>query len=629
MGKVGPVLLIAAILSASPAHAQIGVDLGTGFSVEPPFKISAVLDRTAVLGGQPFRVGVVLEPALGNKIYRSSVAVSLVEPFPQDPEGPSGRGADFRVTAVDVPPGQSAHGEATPTPGDTVFLTRTVVVIHMLAPVGRLGAGGQATLEFTVAYQGCSTTQCFPVQAQPLRVEVPVTDSPGQSLPANTTDFEQEKGPDESLAGPRDRLAELARRTEEARDFSRDVAEKGYLVAFLAAFGSGFLVSLTPCVWPLIPIVLAIVGASAEGAGWRRGLGLSLAYVLGIALTYAVLGALAGAIGRSVHGFTQSPWVVGVVCLAFVALALSMFGLYDIRVPSALAGKLQPKRGTGFPGVFVMGIVSGLVASPCVSAPLLALYTGAAMLKSVWIGALAGFVFALGMGVILVVAGTSSKALAALPRSGEWMVSVKHFFGWVMLGAAVWFSEMLFGDLAYRALMMSLLASAATSLASRRSAPPAGRLHRPVRAVGIITLLLGFLYFVSGFISTAQYRVDGIERERSGQGVGWYASVDEGLARAKGEGKPAIVDVWASWCTYCHEMDREVFATDAVVAESRRFVMVKLDATVQTDAVGETYRRYGIVAPPAFVFVRSDGTHETVNGKIDLETFLKLMRATP
>ena len=588
MRKSAVVLLVLSVLIlVVPSYAQPGA--------ESPFTLSVARDKTEVIPGTvTLRLALVLDVPKDHKIYHSSVKLS----FPgRDP---------VKLAEFAVPLGVKIDDPAVP-PGETVLKGRNVLLATLVVEPQKPGL---YSLKPVVEFQGCSDKLCYPPESRAIALDVEKRDEEPYLRIVNVKVLQGEAEP---VTGGED-LESLIKQIEAQHDFARTVEARGYAIALLAAFGSGVLVSLTPCVWPLIPIVLAVVGASAEGSGWKRGLRLSAAYVFGMSLTYAALGAVAGVIGKSAQSLAQSPWLIGVVCLVFVALALSMFGLYDIALPAGLTGRLQKQRGAGFLGILVTGILSGLVASPCVSAPLLGLFAGVASLGSIGVGMVAGFIFAWGMGTILVVAGTSSKALQSLPKSGEWMVVVKDFFGWVMLGVAVWFSHMVIGTTAYRVLMGTLLIAAVLFLAVIRPVRPEstwkGRLPRTIT---IAVLLVGLVYLASGSAKG---------------GVQWVASVEEGLARAKAESKPAIIDFTADWCTYCHEMDREVLGKPAVVAESKRFVMIKRDVTVHGPRVDELYRQYGVVAPPAFVFVESNGRQHTLNRKLKLDTFLRVMRAT-
>ena len=576
---------------------------------DSPFKVSVVRDRTNVVPNmqQTLRLTLRLDIPEKHKVYRNSISWAV----PPD-----------HLSSIQhfiTPPGVEIDDPLVPA-GKTVLTGEAILVLFLHVTASE---PGRYTLRPRMSLQGCSDTICYREETRTLLLEV---EKEGDRLRLLKTEV---LGDADTSPEMRDPLWKLAGELTSESDFARSVETRGYVLALLAAFGSGFLVSLTPCVWPLIPIVLAVVGARAEGSGWKRGLLLSAAYVLGISLTYAVLGALAGLIGKGAQTLAQDPWLIGVVCLVFVALALSMFGLYDIRLPAGVAAKLSKRRGAGLAGVVATGVLSGLVASPCVSAPLLGLFAGVASLGKVWVGMLAGLLFAWGMGIILVAAGTSSKALQNLPGAGEWMVSVKRFFAWVMLGMAVWFSHMVVGTTVYRILMGVLLICGSVFLGALRSTRDETTWKTRVKqAAGILVLLVGLMHFASGagpLLGLGPSSPTGAPS--AGSGIQWVSSVDDGLARAQAEGKPAIIDFTADWCVYCHEMDREVFSRPAVVEESRRFVMIRADVTVHTGTVDGLYAKYGVAAPPAFVFVRRDAPHATVNRKLDLDTFLKLMRA--
>ena len=601
-------LLIALIvlLSAGAAFAQVDIGLGDigldDIVDDSPFRLSWKLDRSAARPGGLVHVAIIFEVAAKHKIYQDKVTVEV----PSAPQVASS-------TVIRIPKGKALDDPLVPEGQRVLTGDEAVILLVEL----KADASGTITLKPSVEFLGCSDTVCFPPDKRTLTVTIPVAADGVAVERINREIFENvgvvETGPSTGEETP--------------SDFARLLDEKGYLVALPIAFGWGLLVSLTPCVWPLIPIVVAVVGAGTAGVGWRRGLGLSLIYVFGMSLTYAALGGVAGAVGDVTQTVATSPWVVGFVGVVFVALALSMFGVYDIAVPSSIAGRLQKKRA-GLIGILVMGVLSGLVAGPCVSGPLLALMVGVAKKGSIALGALAGGIFGLGMGAILIVAGTSSKALQALPRSGGWMVSVKRFFGWVLLGAAIYVAQPLIGFDVYQTLLGALLVCGSFFMGIMdRTGRDTLWTVRVRQGIGVLVLVVGLLYFVAGAVPLL-----GFEGVFSGSGPGerpiaWVHDVEQGLRKAREEDRPALVDIWADWCTYCREMDRTVFRDPDVADESRRFVMIKADATAP-DRLRRYKERYGVPGAPSFLFVAGDGTRRVVAGRQTTEDMLRLMQDT-
>lgn len=354
---------------------------------------------------------------------------------------------------------------------------------------------------------------------------------------------------------------------------------RGRFWLFLAAFGFGLAASLTPCVYPMIAITLAIAGA--KGGGWARGLAISASLVLGMAVTYTLLGAAAAAAGAAFGALAQSPWFLVPVSALFALFAVSLFGGFEIRLPEGLQARLQgsgPRRGLA--GAFAMGLVLGPIAAPCVSPFLGTVLVAIAQEGRLALGAALLFTFALGMGVLFLAVGTFS---ASLPRSGPWLVRLKEFMGLVVLGFAVWNVRLVApGWLVLALWSLTLLLAAVVAGAFR----PAGDLPGGLaKALGLLALVLGLgvgvravergldLNLLPGTGAAATAAAD------TPAARGWLEQdLEAALAQAKATGRPVLVDTYADWCAQCKELDDKTWPDPQVAAWVRAHaVAVRID----------------------------------------------------
>jgi thioredoxin:protein disulfide reductase len=334
---------------------------------------------------------------------------------------------------------------------------------------------------------------------------------------------------------------------------------RGLFWAFLGIFASGLLASMTPCVYPMIPITMAIIGA--KGGGKARGFLLSLMLVLGMAATYTALGVLAASSGQAFGAFAQRPAFLIPVSLLFAVFALSLFGAFELRLPEALQARLQgsgPRKG--FLGAFVMGLVLGPISAPCVGPIIGSILLAIAAEGRVLVGALQLFTFALGMGVLFLVVGTFS---AALPRSGAWLVKLKQGMGLVVLGFAVWNLRFILPQwLNFGLWSFTLLLAAAVLEAFGTAEGLLAGLRKGAGWLALaLALLLGVRSVESGLgleLLPREGRSVGAERAEPWKQL-WQQDYEGALAQAKLEGKPLVVDVFAEWCAQCKELDEKTW----------------------------------------------------------------------
>ena len=412
----------------------------------------------------------------------------------------------------------------------------------------------------------------------------------------------------------------------------RRALESGSPVALLWVYLGGLLLSFTPCVYPIIPITIAYVGAHSGANRWRA-ISISLVFVLGLALVYSVLGVAAAATG-GVFGFnTQNPWVVGVVVVVFMVMGVGMLGAFEVALPPSIQTKLSSHGKTGYLGALLVGGTTGLVAAPCVGPVLVALLGWVSSTGKLSLGFIYLFVFACGLGTLFLVIGTFAGALTALPKSGGWMEHVKHAFGLVMIAAAYNFARTVVpGDWFILAVGMGLLLLAGYWGAYSQLAPDAGIWKRLNRGVAMFALLAGAFYVLLGLarlqgvsMGAASSGATGATLSNVGQTAPNESSVvwiwnDEAAARSRAvaENKPILMDFWADWCAACKELDHKTFNDPRIAAIlNEKLITLKMDGSKVTNAVRSTWSRFGVKGLPTVLIMSPDGQTE----KARLEAF--------
>ena len=396
------------------------------------------------------------------------------------------------------------------------------------------------------------------------------------------------------------------------------VFEGGFWLILASFFGFGLALSFTPCVLPMVPILSSVIVGAGGPVTRSRGLLLAAVYVLGVAITYAVAGVAAGLSGAMLSVALQNPWVLGAFALVFVALALAMFGFYELQLPVALQQRLADAsnrfHGGHTVGAFVMGVLSALILGPCVAAPLAGalLYIGQS--RDVVLGGSALFAMALGMGVPLLAVGASAGAL--MPKAGPWMETVKRAFGTLLLGMAIYvvspFLPVSVQMLAWAALLI------VTAIYLRAIDPLPAAAHgfrRFSKGVGIIALIAGLAYLV-GALSGGRdilQPLSGLRSAGSGstaaetpfERIASTAQLDDRIRAAAG--RTVMLDFYADWCVSCKEMERYTFSDERVRARFRDMVLLQADVTANSAEDAALLRRFRLFGPPGIVFFDRDG----------------------
>jgi thiol:disulfide interchange protein DsbD len=335
---------------------------------------------------------------------------------------------------------------------------------------------------------------------------------------------------------------------------------------FLVAFLAGLAACVSPCVYPMIPITMAVIGA--KGSGKAKGFALSATLVLGMAVTYTTLGVVAAKTGGAFGAFAQKPAFLVPVALLFGVLALSMFGAFEIALPASMQAKLQEAGGRkGFLGAFVMGLVLGPISAPCVGPYLGSVLLGITQQGHALLGGAQLFVFALGMGMLFLVVGTFS---AALPRSGDWLIAVKQAMGLVVLAFAVWSLRYILPESLNLALWsVAGLTGAAVLGAFRPAEDLIGGLRRGLALLALAAGLLLGLRAIEAFTKVELLPKGGsvAKAETEAWRKAWLEQDLEGaLAKAKAENKVVLVDTYADWCAQCHELDEKTWPDAGIQA---------------------------------------------------------------
>ncbi|QRM20916.1 protein-disulfide reductase DsbD [Dechloromonas sp. TW-R-39-2] len=458
-------------------------------------------------------------------------------------------------------------------------------------PVER-SVSGALPIKLNVTSQGCADAGvCYPPQTQALNLTLP---DPG-STPA----------------------AIAAVDGDESGTIAATLKNAGFLANLAFFFLAGLGLSLTPCVFPMIPILSGIIAGQGHRISRSRGFALSLAYVLGMAVTYSAIGIAAGLTGTLLSTALQNPWVLGGFATVFVILSFSMFGFYELQLPTALQSKLSEESGhlqggRGI-GVFIMGALSALIVGPCVAAPLAGALLYIGQTGDAVLGGMALFLMALGMGVPLLIVGLSAGTL--LPKAGAWMEAVKKSFGVLLLATAVWLVSPVIPAVAQMLAWAALLIIPAIFLHALDPLPPHAKgWHRFWKGIGIVMLLTGAALLIGALAGNrdplqplAGLRGQALATESPKLAFEKVSSVSELEQAVRAAGKPVMLDFYADWCVSCKEMERFTFADPAVQSKLAGFKLLKADVTANTADDKALLARFGLFGPPGILFFDATG----------------------
>ena len=413
--------------------------------------------------------------------------------------------------------------------------------------------------------------------------------------------------------------------------------EGNFLFILAGFFAFGLLLTFTPCVLPMIPILSSIIAGEGRNLDKPRALALSASYVTGMALAYALAGIAAAFSGTLLAAALQNAWVLATFALVFVVLALSMFGFYDLRLPGFIHQRAHSAhrrlRGGQLASVGAMGVLSAVIVSPCVAAPLAGALLYISQTGDVALGGAALFTMALGMGVPLVAVGVTEGAF--LPRAGAWMDGVRRFFGVLLLAVALWVvSPLLPASLVLAAWGMLFIGSGIFLRAIDPLPPAATGWLRLWKALGLAVLVIGVALLVGALSGSRDplrplAALTGKAAPVSAP-VPWQrvASLEELQERLKTAGKPVMLDFYADWCVSCKEMEAFTFSDPKVRAQLDRMLLLQADVTAHSDADRALLKRFSLFGPPGIIFFDAEGREIKglrVIGYQNAERFLKTL----
>ncbi len=459
-------------------------------------------------------------------------------------------------------------------------------------------------LDLEIKYQGCADDGiCYPPVSKIITV----------SLPGATAVS--------ALASVAAASASAAPVSEQAR-LAQIITGSGLGLVVATFFGLGLLLAFTPCVLPMVPILSGIIAGEGDNISPARGFSLALSYVMGMALVYTAAGVAAAAAGLQLQAMFNQPWVLVLFSSLFIVLALGMFGMFELQMPSAIQSRLAnlsggQKSGTTV-GAFVMGAISSLVVTACVAPALVATLTVMAQTGDMVRGGTALFAMSMGMGAPLLLVGAAQGKL--LPKAGAWMVAVKNAFGFMMLGLAIWMMSRVLPDEVTLALWGILIFMAGVYLGGLTTLTSESfGVQKLGKGVGLLAINYGAVQLIGSLAGSdsmlrplAAFNTGGgaivaEQRELAFQRIKTTADLDAAIAAAARQGKSAMLDFYADWCVSCIEMEKFTFTDAGVQQALSNTVLLQADVTANDDEDQALLQRFGVFGPPTIIFFGADG----------------------
>lgn len=482
---------------------------------------------------------------------------------------------------------------------------RAILRATVEVPLGTKAEKLEAQLKLT--YQACTSEFCLFPKSVSLSAPIEIHGGvkPAAVLPASATVATDDSGLKSALQG-------------------------GLFTAFAFMFLIGFMTSLTPCIYPMIPITLAVLGVRAPRGGEKpsvwRSFSISVVYVLGLATTYSLLGVVAATTGGLFGAALANPYVVTVIALIFFAMGIGMYGLFEVQAPAFIRNRLGGASNTGgYPGAYMTGLVAGVIASPCIGPVLVSVLAYIAQTQNVTLGFSLLFSFALGMGVIFIVLGLFGNLLARLPRAGGWMDGVKYLFGTIMIGMAFYYIKPIYPAW----LFVTLLGVAAFLLASFFGAfdpleTPVTHTARLRKGLMLAVFFIGVLITAGGLLSKLNLIPAAQVATVKTESLPWKPYTEAAFGDALKSGKPVLIDFMAEWCGACTELEELTYPK--LIPQMNEFILFKVDATTSTPEIDAVTNKFGVSGLPTLLFFDKQGQalkSLTLTGFEDAEAFGK------
>ena len=573
-------------LSAVTFAAQPDLDALFSLSVNP--------SALEVEQGSSTVIDVTLTVAPEHFVYQERTSVSV-----ETPEETGIPGVEVGSTFAPEP-----ELKKDPFDGEMKPIYKGTVNFRVPLSVSGNAESGTREIPVVVRYQGCSQSMCYFPQTK--------------NIPVTLTIIEGDGAP--NAAPMQDRLTISGETAQTGSDLENWLS-KGYLFTYILVFFFGVLTSLTPCVYPLIPITVTIFGAR-DSENKMQAFSLALTYVLGIAFMYSTLGFAAARTGAVFGQIMSNPWVIGGIAVFFASMGASMLGAFEFQLPSSWQSRLGQVGGKGYISAYLMGLVAGIVAAPCTGPVLAGILAYVAKEGNPVFGVSLLFVYSLGLGLLFLVIGTFSGFLSKLPKSGGWMEGVKSVFGIILFACALYFLKDVFkvlrvplsSSLMTYAFAFVLLVTGIALGAVHLSFHTPDRFPKIKKSVGVVFCIIA-LYV--GFGSLTVVEAGNVE---------WFKTLDEGFAAAREKGKPVMIDFYADWCVVCKEIDAKTYADKRVGEALKRFVNIKIDLTAKNEENTRISEMYAIVGLPLIVFLDSKQDRlpqKRIDGFIDSQEFLR------
>lgn len=445
------------------------------------------------------------------------------------------------------------------------------------------GFSPQEKISFDLRHQICSDSVCYLPKNIHIEINTAKLNTPADVITAPVKD-----------------TFSLLKSFEEAMKTS-------LLLSFLSVFIAGVLTSFTPCIFPMLPITFSILGHNAHSKDRLHNFLTSVSYVLGIAVTYSSLGVLAAVTGGLFGGALANKYVLFVLVLLFFAMALSMWGAYEIQSPAFIRNKFGVgAKSRGFGGAFVMGLVAGVVASPCVGPVLVSILSYVSTTKNVVLGFSLLFTFALGLGMIFLVIGLFSSALKLLPKSGKWMDFIKFVLGAGMWAAALYYAQFLLSENGW----IILVAASFIAMTIWKGAFKFRQKNHAKQSLLLVififsTAVLIMALFKPQYLSAAFKKPT--EVTAKSDAANWIMYSEEAMIMAQKESKPVMLDFFAEWCGACHELEEKTFSTPEFKQLSKEFVLLRFDATEDNEATQAVLKKFKVKGLPTVLFMNRNG----------------------
>ncbi|WP_286238360.1 protein-disulfide reductase DsbD [Neptuniibacter halophilus] len=485
-----------------------------------------------------------------------------------------------------------------------------------------------------VTYQGCwEGGICYPPVTRELRLTgiTPVSDEALSQVASEKDTSNQAQSSGEA------RVSVTPVTLSEQDRFAAMLSGDNLALTLLAFFVAGLALSFTPCVFPMIPILSSIIAGHGGKVSAGRGFMLSLIYVLAVSVTYTLAGIFAGLFGENLQAMFQNPWIIGSFSLIFVLLALSMFGFYELQLHAGLQSRLSQasnsRKGGTFTGVALMGLLSALIVGPCMAAPLAGALIYIGQSGDPVLGGSALFSMSLGMGVPLLLIGTSAAKL--LPHAGVWMAKVKAVFGVLLLLMAIWMLDRIVPTVVtmWLTAVVLILSSVYMGVFSRGDRTEHA-VVKLARGFGLIVLIYGASLMIGALSGSNSmlYPLQGVAGTQAAEKralpfvkVTTPAGLEQQLEQARAAGQPVMLDFYADWCISCIELEVYTFADNQVQSALGHYKLIKVDVTANDSAAKALNRAYSLIGPPALIFYNANGEHlpnKTLIGVVDPEDFV-------